>query len=222
MVLAPERALASCERRHARSRRPPPYDAVHARRGQPLVRRSVRRSGALVCKKTRTTSPIALVCKKTRNCLGACLYKRRTVLRARGRRTAGPPLPPLVFTVNPTLRSLASPTRLAPTAPRVPSSFPARLLVCPSCQLTGVVPPAAAAVGAHTSPVSGRPFDVSKPPGLFLSTPGPSQAASPAEPAGEVAGIPPAAPPRAPLDHIARPTELLGSLVQTRDLSVIF
>jgi hypothetical protein len=89
------------------------------------------------------------VCKKTLNRLGACLYKRLTVLRARERHTAEPPLPPLVLTVNSTLRSLAPPTRVAPACPRTPSSFSVHLLACSSRQLAGVVSPAAAAVGAR-------------------------------------------------------------------------
>jgi hypothetical protein len=182
MVLAPERALTPRARRRTRSRRPPPYDAVHAAeasldppfraplRGLPGHRPARpmrthhgptprRRTGR--CPRTSprchrptprcTTSPIALVCKKTRNRLGACLYKHLTIPRARGRHTAEPPLPPLVFTVNPTLRSLASPTRLAPTAPRVPNSFSACLLVCPSGQPAGVISPAAAAGQPPTS-----------------------------------------------------------------------
>jgi hypothetical protein len=92
---------------------------------------------------------LALVCKKTLNRLGACLYKRLTVLRARERHTAEPPLPPLVLTVNSTLRSLAPPTRVAPACPRTPSSFSVHLLACSSRQLAGVVSPAAAAVGAR-------------------------------------------------------------------------
>jgi hypothetical protein len=85
------------------------------------------------------------------NRLGTRLYKRLTVLRARERHTAEPPLPPSVLTVNSTLRSLTPPARFALAFPRVPSSLPVRLLFCPSHQLTGVVSPAATAVGARRS-----------------------------------------------------------------------
>jgi hypothetical protein len=96
-----------------------------------------------------TASPIALVCKETPNRLGTRLYKRLTVLRARERRTAEPPLPPSVLTVNSTLRSLTLPACFALAFPRVPSSLPVRLLFCPTRQLAGVVSPASATVGAR-------------------------------------------------------------------------
>jgi hypothetical protein len=66
---------------------------------------------------------------------------------------------PPVLTVSSTLRPLAPPTRVAPACPRVPSSSPVRLLFCPSRQLAGVIPPAAAAVGAGRT----RPPAVSPP-----------------------------------------------------------
>jgi hypothetical protein len=47
-------------------------------------------------------------------------------------------------------------------------------------------------------------------------------ATSPANPAAGLAGILPAVPPLAPLDHIAKPQIVLGSLVQTKGLSMIF
>jgi hypothetical protein len=124
---------------------------------------------------------------------------------------------PSVLTVNSTSGRLSPQTRAAPASLVHRQSSHTRLLATLSCRLVGAKFPAA----APPHPTTGRLSAVCKPLCWIPTTPRPSLATFPATPAAGLAEIQRAAPPSSPLDHIAMPQIVPGSLVRTRDLFVI-